>query len=262
MKFFLIALTFCFYSTHSFAEVTEPVEIGVLTETATVTLGEDPITEVKSETLKLAGRGFMSKKTHESVSIACVGVTEGNNEPSCETLRFVYFNPDNQKAFYIGRRYEVKRMVPEKKARRMSDDEQRVYTTKKMMKFFKSWRRDHRGLSEETRHGITAGSFILIVGGCGYASMFGTAALSMGVSLAAYPLYLVVTPIITGDIKLMNGNNKITSAVADQNGWNWSSRPSSIQHKVFNQLFDYLSIGEPEARAIRVAAETYGMSRN
>jgi hypothetical protein len=229
------------------------VEVGQTDLTQAVPADRDEDEEVKDTHLKLAGRGFMNRNTHESLALACVGKTENSTEISCDQLRFVYFNPVSQKAFYLGHTMIVDQYVSTRKANRMNGDQKRQYAIKQIMKNFKRWRGQNKGLSENTKQAITMGGFMGVLVLEWLASSVATGGLSIALTAATYPFYLVLTPIITGDIKLMNGNQRIESASFDQNGWNWSSDPAQIKPKVFNLLIDYFSTSQntPQTNPIR-----------
>jgi hypothetical protein len=187
--------------------------------------------EITTDQIRLAGRGLINKKTSETLAIACIDDTA-----TCENMRFVYLNPVTQKAYYIGSIMNWSSFLTQKQIARLAPDEQRNQAIKNIMNGFKRWRKENRGLSQDTRRTIQGGSFMAILAGLGLASTFGTAGLSLVVGLASYPIYLIMTPMITGDINIMRGHQKMESASHDQNGWNWSSHAQPIRAKLFDDL--------------------------
>lgn len=264
----LMLLTVSLFSISSHAEDIDLLELGIdPTQTvqvieneslasdpnngATINPGDGEIEEVTLTELKLAGRGFVNKVTGEFIALACVGLDVG--DASCNSLRFTYFNPTTQKAYFLGRIHTVQQYIYGKKEL-LSEADQRNYAIKIMMKSFSKWRDSNRGMSQDARKVIQGVSFMGILGSLAVSSMFASAGVSLAVGIAVYPIYLVFTPMITGDVKLMNGNRNISQAASNKDGWNWSSKPARVRNKVFNYLFDYISGSFVHAKEIRAGA--------
>ncbi len=198
---------------------------------------------VPSANIKLAGKGVENKKTGEAIAIACTGVDPASAEPSCDELRFVYFNPLNHQASYIGSPIKVSQFVPVNKIGKWSPEKQTEYATKQFVKRFKYWKKVRFGMSGDTKAFIGGAGLMVVMGMCALGNSIG-GPVGWAFTLGTYPFFLVVVPIVTGDLKMMNGMQKVSSATLDQSGWNWTEAPAKIKSKTFKQLFTYITSGQ------------------
>ncbi len=204
--------------------------------------------------LKLVGRGIIDKKTGDSIALACVvapadysGLVRSNEnlpDADCRTLQFVYFKK-NQDPQFVGSFNFLGWKHPD-----WDQDDQIKYEVKRIGKTFKRWRRDHTGVPQSTKDGIAAAAFITMLVAEGLAA--GTVA-ATGVGIATFPFYLLLTPIITGDIKVTNLGSRISTATRDDHGWNWTVDPAPVRHKLFKQFSRYIG---KDAEALLNSSET------
>ena len=65
------------------------------------TVAHATLEEIMEPQIKILGKGIVDRKTHETIAYACVGKIEGQSEADCTQLRIVYYNPQDEKSYYL-----------------------------------------------------------------------------------------------------------------------------------------------------------------
>ncbi len=196
--------------------------------------------------LKIFGRGIENRKTGDVIALACVGKNLTNlSDPSCSSLRYVYFIANEKAAYYAGHEVKVE-------TKGIASETEIQSTVLELKRDFESYRKD----SNQGRRGayVTTLAIAGWAGGGVWAyhkdkelsknggeGLSGSAIilpLTAGVAFVAAMTYLGMK---TYDPKTPDSSS-ISDAMVNQDGWNWSVKPEKISKRNFKIFTRYLHI--------------------
>ena len=192
---------------------------------------DNPI-KVETPNLKLVGSGMMNRKTKEFVSVACVGQPNPDTqEPTCKQLRNVYLSSNKKEAYFFGPTYDV---TTNENSGNPSNTEIKN-KLKEIYHHYKALKRDRRKnqKNEQAVQYITGAA--MVVGA--FVGANNPADLVVGEVFVGIALVFVLGRWYISSTHAISGG-KISNALQDQNGWNWSSKIWKVKSKNFDTYID------------------------
>jgi len=219
--------------------------------------------EVSTPNVKILGKGLMNRKTHESVAYACVGTSPQSSEPTCNTIRMIYFNPQTNKSYFFGNAIQL-----------------RTANKKELRKVFREIKKDYYqanptlitrvandigdgvgGTIDDIFQGgiesrgvqaivFTGPGIALVVDGvlCAVPSATNaTLAIVALIGVGTIPAVFVVAGVTVGlayvlsVLKFSPLSSSTFQAFHSTNDWNWSSNPRKVSAKKFDKLLHYFN---------------------
>jgi hypothetical protein len=177
--------------------------------------------------LKVVGRGIQSKASNEVIALACVGHSDFVNERSCTQLQFVRIDSDSKAVTAIGPLWSLP-----------LDHEPTANELQKYVKTLNRKIRQYRIANQDREVRNAFITFGAIVGGVVLAATITPACLLLFFPSIALNMTLNSVPIF-------GKSGSVSNTMADQNGWNWSSRPKRISAKRFDWVVRALGGKDP-----------------
>jgi len=222
MKFnLLLSLTLLTALSHSPARADDaPIWL----EQKSVEMPETPV----PDSLILIGRGIKNRKTHEILAATC-------SDENCTQIRFVDIQA-NGAVRYIGNTYEIASGEIAQKVRRQ--------LIKSINHDFQGYRRAQRDAKLDKNVLTRVGTFVITTGPVLLAANVLVTAGMLSAPVAALLIVPAAAVVIyTFHRGVLNGTTATTQAFRDQNGWNWSSRPKTMNARKFGQFVSFLNRG-------------------
>ena len=204
----------------------------------------DPRDEVSEGELRLAGRGFVDRKTGDSLALAFYTRPSADaKKTDCPRLRHVYFEHASKKAYYVGSETILS-------CQGEASTEEIKTAAKEVSRGFKKFRREknhNKNVYMSVGFGVavwpTALWFLspsswFVVGASGLFPAF-------GIYWGGILVWCVVTAIYQGNEVFMASSSGSQQVLIDRDGWNWSSRPKKIRHRTFELYSGFIGVPSP-----------------
>lgn len=175
------------------------------------TIAREPVAGTQ---IKLMGKGFAGRKSHEVISLACVGENQ-----DCETLRFVHFVSPSE-VYYIGPKFkaDLKKL---KKAMKKLDNKVRNRAERTLISVFVM-------TGSVMSYAVVSGILWPVAAWLGLFAVLGTGDISL---IHVFDIVYPIQNSIAG---------KTTTQVMNQDGWNWAIKPRAISEKTFQKILSQL----------------------
>ncbi len=192
---------------------------------------EDP-TPVAFGELQLLGKGWEDRESGDLLALACTQ-KERNPGQACEQFRFVHYQQRTQEATLIGQTLKV---------HVLNTPADLQAWNREFKKSFRKWNYRTNVQKDFMLYGtaapMTAGLLYFSLAANG--AIVGSAGVLVG--MVFIPAFLVVGVNTLHTFGVYNAlRSGDTSAVINQNGWNWSVKPMKIGNKKFEKFLKFIN---------------------
>ena len=193
--------------------------------------------------IKIVGRGLQNRETGEVIALACVGKPlTGSTEPSCNTLQHFKVNPTTRESKWIGNAVALSSQG-EPTQKELRDQVKELNQAVEKYKKQNNTAARNLNLALVATGAAIVGLLVFVILPVMKNTQNFNPSDSKALLIFGAPALGItfVHGLISNPFFAKSG--ALSSAMADQNGWNWSSQPKVVSKKTFLWLERYLNVG-------------------
>lgn len=195
-----------------------------------------PDSPVRSESVRIVGRGIQNKETGDSLALGCV-------DQDCSQLRLVRFEAATRQAVFTGQLF----FVP--KSGGVASQKEIKTKIRAINKAYRTFKRNKPEIQRKRILHVTLPAMCVFLFCTIAAAAITKGAIITGTfglaTVGAFGVFSVAMFIVMSRKPLLGTSGVVSKVFADQKGWNWESRPKRVSAQTFNLFQEFTAaLGE------------------